>query len=225
MMQTHGDEIPKGFSALPMNNAGSSAVEGKAVGDHVDERTLAQMCKSMEVNECNLLPQSQRGDGNASLGQHRGEEVTCPIEEVGAGFSNAMQPYVRPHNFAKTNNPRPALDIRDNHDSLSQPSLSMTLGGPSGNPNFVLPFSSGLADGKEQSKTSSAFQQGQRSRPILPKPPKNGLATRSEVNKSVLPQARIARPPVEGRGKNHLLPRYWPRITNQELQKLSGEYP
>ncbi|XWS71952.1 hypothetical protein CRYUN_Cryun03dG0182800 [Craigia yunnanensis] len=222
-IQTHGDDIPKGFSALPMNNAGSSAVEGKAVGDLVDERTLAQLCKIMEANECNLLPQSQRGGGNASLGQHRGEEVTCPIGEVGAGFSNAMQPYVRPHNFVKTNNARPALDIRDIHDSLSQPSLSMTLGGPSGNPNFVLPFPSGIADGKEQSKTSSSFQQGQRSRPILPKPSKNGLATSSEVNKSVVPQARVARPPVDGRGKNHLLPRYWPRITDQELQKLSGD--
>ncbi|XWS74448.1 hypothetical protein CRYUN_Cryun02cG0217000 [Craigia yunnanensis] len=222
-IQMHGDEIPKGFSALPMNNAGSSAVEGKAVGDHVDERTLAQLCKIMEANECNLLPQSQRGDANASLGQHRGEEVMCPIGEVGAGFSNSMQPYVPPPNFAKTNNARPALDIRDIHDSLSQPSLSMSVGGPSGNPNFLLPFSSGLADGKEQSNTLSSFQQGQR--PILPKPSKNGLSTSSEVNKSVVPQARIARPPVEGRGKNHLLPRYWPRITDQELQKLSGEYP
>ncbi|XP_022732167.1 B3 domain-containing transcription repressor VAL1-like isoform X2 [Durio zibethinus] len=222
-IQTHGDEIPKGFSGLPMNNAGSIAVEGKAVGDHVDERTLAQLCKIMEVTECNLLPQSQRGDANASLGQRRGEEVTCPIGEVGAGFSNAMQPYVQPPSFAKTNNARPALDIRDLHDSLSQPSLNMTLGGLSGNPNFALPFPSGLADGKEQGKMASSFQQGQRSRPILPKPSKNGLATSSEVNKSVVPQARIARPPVEGRGKNHLLPRYWPRITDQELQKLSGD--
>ncbi|XP_022732169.1 B3 domain-containing protein Os07g0679700-like isoform X4 [Durio zibethinus] len=165
----------------------------------------------------------KRGDANASLGQRRGEEVTCPIGEVGAGFSNAMQPYVQPPSFAKTNNARPALDIRDLHDSLSQPSLNMTLGGLSGNPNFALPFPSGLADGKEQGKMASSFQQGQRSRPILPKPSKNGLATSSEVNKSVVPQARIARPPVEGRGKNHLLPRYWPRITDQELQKLSGD--
>lgn len=224
-MQIHGDEIPNGFSALPINNAGSSILEGNAVGDHVDERTLAHLCKIMEANECCLLPQSRRDDANASLGQHRGEEVMCSNGDVGAGFSNAMQSFVRPHDFVKTDNARPTLGIRDINDSPSQPSLSMTLGGSSGNPNFVLPYSSGLADGKEQSKTASAFQQGQRSRPIFPKPPKNGLATSSEPNKSIPPQARIARPPVEGRGKNHLLPRYWPRITDQELQKLSGEYP
>ncbi|MCO5551937.1 hypothetical protein L7F22_005444 [Adiantum nelumboides] len=33
--------------------------------------------------------------------------------------------------------------------------------------------------------------------------------------------ARVARPPGEGRGKNQLLPRYWPRITDQELQLLT----
>ncbi|MBA0582725.1 hypothetical protein Gorai_024859, partial [Gossypium raimondii] len=222
-IQTHGDEIPEGVGAVPMNNAGSSAVEGKAVSDHVDERTLAPLCKSMEANECNLLPQSQRGDANASLGQHRGEEVICPTEKVGAGFSNATQPYVRPANFAKLDNARSALDVRDIQDSLPQPYLSMSLGGSSANPNFLLPFSSGLADGKEPSKTWSSFQQGQQSRRILPKPSKNGLTTSSELNKGMIPQARITRPPVEGRGKNHLLPRYWPRITDQELQKLSGD--
>lgn len=225
VMQTHSDEIPEGLGAVPMNNAGSNAVEGKAVSDHVDERTLAPLCKSMEANECNLLPQSQRGDANASLGQHRGEEVICPTEKVGAGFSNATQPYVLPPNFAKIDNPRPALDVRDIQDSLPQPYLSMSLGGRSANSNFLLPFSSGLADGKELSKTWSSFQQGRQSRRILPKPSKNGLTTSSGLNKGMIPQARITRPPVEGRGKNHLLPRYWPRITDQELQKLSGEYP
>ncbi|OMO83005.1 hypothetical protein CCACVL1_11620 [Corchorus capsularis] len=222
-IQTHGDEIPNGFGALPITNARSSSAESKVVGDHVDDRTLAQLCKIMEANELNLLPQSQTGDTNSSIGQPRGEEVICPVAEVGSSFSNAMQQFVLTSNFAKAEDAKPSLDIRDIHDSLSQPSLSMTLGGPSGNPNFVLPFSSGLADGKEQSKTSPSFQQGQRSRPILPKPSKNGLGTSPEVNKSVVPQARIARPPVEGRGKNHLLPRYWPRITDQELQQLSGD--
>ncbi|GMJ14859.1 VIVIPAROUS1/ABI3-LIKE2, VP1/ABI3-LIKE 2, HSI2-like 1 [Hibiscus trionum] len=222
-IQTHGDEISEGAGAVLTNNARSNATEGEAVSDHVDERKLAQLCKPMEANECNLLPQTQRGDGNASLGQHRGEEVICPVEKVGAGFSNAMQPNVRPANFAKIDNAIPALDVRDIHDSLPQPYLSMSVGGPSGNPNFLLPFSSGLVDGKEPRKTWSTFQQGQQSRRILPKPSKNGPTTSSELNKGIIPQTRITRPPVEGRGKNHLLPRYWPRITDQELQKLSGD--
>ncbi|KAK2632500.1 hypothetical protein EUGRSUZ_L01474 [Eucalyptus grandis] len=29
----------------------------------------------------------------------------------------------------------------------------------------------------------------------------------------------------QARGRNQLLPRYWPRITDQELQQISGEYP
>ncbi|KAH7291424.1 hypothetical protein KP509_29G016600 [Ceratopteris richardii] len=33
---------------------------------------------------------------------------------------------------------------------------------------------------------------------------------------------RVARPPVEGRGRNQLLPRYWPRITDQELQQITA---
>jgi len=94
----------------------------------------------------------------------------------------------------------------------------MTLG----TPNFMIPFSGGALD--EQSKTHSPLQKGQRSRPILPKPLKSGLSASSETNKGVV-QMRIARPPAEGRGKNQLLPRYWPRITDQELEKLSGEYP
>ncbi|XVF46112.1 hypothetical protein PTKIN_Ptkin03bG0000500 [Pterospermum kingtungense] len=180
-IQIHGDDSPKGFSALPISNAGSSVIEGR--GSHVFR--WGSRC----------------------------------------WVSNAMHAYVRPPNILRTKNATPALDIRDTHDSFSQPSLSMSLGGPSGNPNFVLPFSSGLADGKEQSKMPSSFQQGQQSRQILPIPSKNGLATSSEMKKSVAPRARIARPPIEGRGKNHLLPRYWPKITDQELQKLSGEYP
>ncbi|KAL4296132.1 hypothetical protein GQ457_12G030480 [Hibiscus cannabinus] len=223
IQQTHGDEISEGFGAVPMNNTISNATEGKAVSDHVDERTFAQLCKPMEANEYNLLPQSQRGDANASLGQHRGEEVISSIEKVGAGFSNAMQPNVRPANFAEIDNARPALDIRDIHDSLPQPYLSMSVGGPSGSPNFLLPFSSGLVDGKEPRKTWSTFQQGQQSRRILPKPSKNGPTTSSELNKGMITEPRITRPPVEGRGKNHLLPRYWPKITDQELQKLSGD--
>ncbi|KAK8275285.1 hypothetical protein V6Z12_D10G127200 [Gossypium hirsutum] len=57
---------------------------------------------------------------------------------------------------------------------------------------------------------------------LLPKPPKPVLAG-LEVNAGMVPQIRVARPPVEGRGRNQLLPRYWPRITDQELQQISGD--
>lgn len=38
-------------------------------------------------------------------------------------------------------------------------------------------------------------------------------------------QIRNARPRADARGRNQLLPRYWPRFTDQELQQITGEYP
>ncbi|XP_071717686.1 B3 domain-containing transcription repressor VAL2-like [Rutidosis leptorrhynchoides] len=60
------------------------------------------------------------------------------------------------------------------------------------------------------------------SRHILPKMPKPILPQAFDPNANVN-QIRVARPPVEGRIKNQLLPRYWPRITEQELQQISGD--
>ncbi|KAG6631055.1 hypothetical protein CIPAW_13G063600 [Carya illinoinensis] len=131
-------ELSNGFGLLTVKNAAdslSSPFEKRLVSE--DEGRLMQLCKIMEADEPNLLPQSER-------------------------------------------------------------------------------------DGREQSKTPSPIQQGQRSRPILPKPTKTTITVSSETNKSVA-QMRIARPPAEGRGKNQLLPRYWPRITDQELEQLSGD--
>ncbi|XP_062188787.1 B3 domain-containing protein Os07g0563300-like isoform X1 [Phragmites australis] len=38
-------------------------------------------------------------------------------------------------------------------------------------------------------------------------------------------QLRNGRPRMDAKARSQLLPRYWPRITDQELQHLSGEYP
>eukprot|EP00250_Pteridium_aquilinum_P007696 c17366_g1_i1 orf=234-2996(+) len=56
-----------------------------------------------------------------------------------------------------------------------------------------------------------------------PKPPHIHPLSRPETPKetSQVP-IRVARPPVEGRGRNQLLPRYWPRITDQELQQITA---
>lgn len=47
----------------------------------------------------------------------------------------------------------------------------------------------------------------------------NGIDSSGETH------IRNARPRADARGKNQLLPRYWPRFTDQELQQISGEYP
>ncbi|KAG6680848.1 hypothetical protein I3842_13G062900 [Carya illinoinensis] len=198
-------ELSNGFGLLTVKNAAdslSSPFEKRLVSE--DEGRLMQLCKIMEADEPNLLPQSERGEANAS--------------QVGLGFSNVTQPSIGSAPFTKTDNSRQILEGKDMHESLAKPSLNMTLG----TPNFVFPFSGGVVDGREQSKTPSPIQQGQRSRPILPKPTKTTITVSSETNKSVV-QMRIARPPAEGRGKNQLLPRYWPRITDQELEQLSGD--
>ncbi|PWA47429.1 hypothetical protein CTI12_AA499760 [Artemisia annua] len=75
---------------------------------------------------------------------------------------------------------------------------------------------------REINKQFSAFQQGAWSRQILPKVPKTIMAQGFDPN-AMNSQIRVARPPVEGRIKNQLLPRYWPRITEQELQQISGD--
>lgn len=75
-------------------------------------------------------------------------------------------------------------------------------------------------DGRELNKS---FQQGPWSRHILPKVPKSVFSHGIDGNVGMNSQIRIARPPVEGRIKNQLLPRYWPRITEQELQQISGD--
>ncbi|KAK9230034.1 hypothetical protein WN944_023001 [Citrus x changshan-huyou] len=220
------DEIPNGFGALTKKDSDDTQTpifENRVVGDGTAEGKLTQLCRIMEANEPSFLAPFQRGDTIVSLGQEKREELRLPFGEVGTGFSSATKLSSRSSKFTKPDGSRSMLDVRDMPESLAQPSSSMSLGVPAGCSNFVPPFSNGAADGREPCKAHPSFQQGQRSRPILPKPSKTGLTISSETKKSTASQLRIARPPAEGRGKNHLLPRYWPRITDQELQQLSGD--
>lgn len=220
------DEIPNGFGALTKKDSDDTQTpifENRVVGDGTAEGKLTQLCRIMEANEPSFLAPFQRGDTIVSLGQEKREELRLPFVEVGTGFSSATKLSSRSSKFTKPDGSRSMLDVRDMPESLAQPSSSMSLGVPAGCSNFVPPFSNGAADGREPCKANPSFQQGQRSRPILPKPSKTGLTISSETKKSTASQLRIARPPAEGRGKNHLLPRYWPRITDQELQQLSGD--
>lgn len=106
------------------------------------------------------------------------------------------------------------------HKSLVQTNLSISLSASS-NSNTLTGV---IAEERQLNTAISSFQQGCRPRHLLPRVP-NILAAGLETNSSSISQLRVARPPVEGRVKNQLLPRYWPRITDQELQQISGEYP
>ncbi|KAK9067781.1 hypothetical protein SSX86_011892 [Deinandra increscens subsp. villosa] len=76
---------------------------------------------------------------------------------------------------------------------------------------------------RELSKPYSSLQHGPWAPHILPRVPKSIFPQGFDANSSMSSQIRVARPPVEGRVKNQLLPRYWPRITEQELQQISGD--
>lgn len=199
----------------------SSHIDGRLFVDSVDEGKLMQLCRVVEASESSHWPQAQRDGMILSSGQNS-QEVKCPIREVDAGFSNVVNPSVQALKFAALENSRSTWEVKNMHESSTQPSLSMSLGTPSC--NSVLPSAGEIIEGRGEEKPSP-FHQGQRSRPILPKPLKTGLTLNQEPNKGMMSQARIARPPAEGKGKSQLLPRYWPRISDKELEQLSGEYP
>ncbi|KAK3431663.1 hypothetical protein EUGRSUZ_E03467 [Eucalyptus grandis] len=48
-------------------------------------------------------------------------------------------------------------------------------------------------------------------------------STLSDTNSSGESRTRNGRPRGDARGRSQLLPRYWPRITDQELQQISGD--
>lgn len=156
-------------------------------------------------------------DGSSSLEQLKHDDSIFKTRQSSKRIFDLTQQRSPPTLF----NSKPKEVVKDTYESPDQPSPNFSLSTPLSSSKTVLPFSGGISEGSEQSKGS--IQTGQtRTRPILPKPPK---PSPGETNKGSVSQARVARPPADGRGRNQLLPRYWPRITDQELQQLSGEYP
>nr|QNI23768.1 AP2/ERF transcription factor [Camptotheca acuminata] len=224
-IQIPSDDIPNGIGTLTTKNIGdlqTSFIENRMNGISVDKGKHMQWTKAMEVKEPSYFPQTQKDDINASSEQVKREEIKLPISEGGSCFPKLAQQSVGSSLFSTLENSIPKQVVKDTAELLAQPALNFSLSTPLGTPNSVLPFPGGIVEGREQNKVPP-FQQGQRTRHILPKPPKTGLTIGPEVNKSMASQTRIARAPAEGRGRNQLLPRYWPRITDEELQQLSGD--
>ncbi|KAL1549054.1 B3 domain-containing transcription repressor VAL2-like isoform X2 [Salvia divinorum] len=107
---------------------------------------------------------------------------------------------------------------RSLHKSLVDTNLSIGLSASS-NSNTLAGV---IAEERQLNTAVSSFQQGCRLCHVLPRVLAI-LAAGLESNSSSITQLRVARPPVEGRIKSQLLPRYWPRITDQELQQISAE--
>ncbi|XP_031122376.1 B3 domain-containing transcription repressor VAL1-like isoform X3 [Ipomoea triloba] len=206
------DDVPSGILAMK-NNADTQPirVENRMDGNIFDKGRLLQLGKSIEAREPIQLFKSQNDD------KIKTEEPTIPAVEVMSCFPNLNQQSLRTSVLEKAENCIPKQAVKDTPDSFNQPSLNFSLSTPTSTSSSVLPFPSGV--GK-----ISPFQQGQKPHHILPKPPKAGSNLGFESKSGISTPTRVARPPAEGRGgRNQLLPRYWPRITDQELQKLSGD--
>ncbi|KAG9441904.1 hypothetical protein H6P81_017758 [Aristolochia fimbriata] len=152
---------------------------------------------------------------NNSQGTIKREHIVLPLGDIGTTNFPGAKPLSGGSSQAVKRN-----DAKES-EALANTCLNITLG--TSNPNLPLPISNIAVEGKEMNKLMAPLQQGQRSRHLLPKPPKGGPNSGLEISKDVVSQIRVARPPGEGRGRNQLLPRYWPRITDQELQQISGD--
>ncbi|CDY29672.1 BnaA04g17550D [Brassica napus] len=129
------------------------------------------------------------------------------------GFSNLMKP-----DNATTTGYR--HDANGTHESSSTPSQPPSLNMPMAALPYSLNFATAtkkLMDAASQSHTVQSSASG-----ILQTPSKSVPGTPSGPGTSKSAQARIGRPPNEGRGRSHLLPRYWPKYTDKELQQISG---
>ncbi|CAM8952608.1 unnamed protein product [Rhodiola kirilowii] len=162
------------------------------------------------------------GEANVSLGTINGEDVIPSYRELSSNFWNLnAQSGCSPHYPIAGSNV--TLGVQDGFEANPQTSLNISLSTPPDPSNYSAKYPSVVMEGRDSINLPSPSQQGQRPRVILPKPSKSGLGLSMDASKGVVQQPRVARPPAEGRGRNQLLPRYWPRITDQELQQLSGD--
>ncbi|XP_057814734.1 B3 domain-containing transcription repressor VAL2 isoform X1 [Cryptomeria japonica] len=80
-----------------------------------------------------------------------------------------------------------------------------------------------LSGSSEQGIITAANSHHQQQFQVLSRSCNPSPSTCSDSSKDINTQIRFARPPSEGRGRNQLLPRYWPRSTDQELQLITGD--
>ncbi|KAK6122173.1 hypothetical protein DH2020_044084 [Rehmannia glutinosa] len=206
-IQIPGDKPNSTFVSRNGNHdAQPIVVENRIDDDKFSTERLLQLTQAIEVN-----------DVTSALEQLKREESVLKNPESGKHLATPSL-HCSSSAFVKSDNSRPKQVVKDMSESLAQPSLNFSLSTPL---STVQPFPGGIAEGSEQSKGS--FQHRQRPRHIFAKPPKPSPVAGPDTSKGAVSQTRVPRPPAEGRGRNQLLPRYWPRITDQELQQLSGD--
>lgn len=213
------DERPNEFGLISVR-AGelqSTTTDNHFDSDDVDKLKLIQLRSITDdsgqgqslltqYNDTNrsLEPMKREGIINTPSARQMGGSCFLLSSKASNGATQVSQPDILKANTA----------VKEFDDPHAQTDLSMTIG---------VPFGKSYPSLRDHSTTPSPSPQGPKSRQVLHKPPKPALASGFEANAGVVSQIRVARPPAEGRGRNQLLPRYWPRITDQELQQLSGD--
>ncbi|KZV25786.1 hypothetical protein F511_04847 [Dorcoceras hygrometricum] len=207
-MQTPGDLSHGAFMTNGVNDVYPLVTEHKRNDDKFSTDRLLRLTKAVGAN-----------DVISKLEQVRREESMLRTVDTQSCVSNLRQ-QCSSSAFLKPDIDRPKKEVKDTFESLTQQS-QFSLATPLGSSTSVLPFRGEITEGIEQNKSS--FQLGKNTKQSLSKPIKHSTAAGSETHKGNIAQKRFARPPADGRGRTQLLPRYWPKITDQELQQLSGD--
>ncbi|XP_017698753.2 B3 domain-containing transcription repressor VAL2-like [Phoenix dactylifera] len=199
-----------------------------------DKGNDIQLGSRTEGDGHSILVLAQRESINGSFGHIKREQVAFHLGEKGSScFTNKNDGPIGSSLVINKGDRNDTVSDKIIYESLAHACLSISLGTSnsgnmtaclnSKNPQITFPLSNTLTGGRQQDKVLSAFQQVQRSHHFLPMPLRTSSGTDSEASKEIFSGMSVARPPGEGRVRNQLLPRYWPRITDQELRQISGD--
>ncbi|CAN6176664.1 unnamed protein product [Urochloa humidicola] len=188
------------------------------------------MIKGIEAGQSSSIMRQKEIENGAR--QIKWEQPTLSIGDIGRPFLTRSQSALEPPQFARRDDNKDPTTDSTTSESISEACLSMSLGiANNGNrmeatstmERPMLSPTTAISEGRELATALSPFQHAQRARHFLTRPPRVGEGALFDPTKDIFPHLRVARPPAEGRGRNQLLPRYWPRITDQELQQISGD--
>ncbi|XP_076911014.1 B3 domain-containing transcription repressor VAL2-like isoform X2 [Bidens hawaiensis] len=223
-IQSHPNDLPNGF--MPFSATWHPVIGNRMNGGPtVDKGKLSQLSEAIEKQQ-QQQPQ-QPIPSTSSLGhQFKQEENRIPSSELNIGMLSSLSnkevgPPIFPNSSSSFDNGKTDLAFKSLYDTMPQPSLSYSLGN-----NHLATTKASVnpsSSGPMEAESVPSFKQGQRSRLSFPKPAKSGVTIRPQSNKGMISDNRVPRPPGEGRGRNQLLPRYWPKMTDQELLQISGD--
>ncbi|TVU38411.1 hypothetical protein EJB05_11779, partial [Eragrostis curvula] len=204
---------PSGSEKLLPGRTFIQAHERKFDDMHDRPTTPASMNQLMRERDANGQPTTLDPPYPYALYHREGPHSNCVNDPSHHGGENERRMAVPD---AST-----GLDAGFKHDSHhpsmlkdDQPSLSVGL--PS---NFA------SANGpKDHIRIVPNQQQAQMASPPVPKT-FYAMSGKAYTYNDFPHQLSNGRPRMDAKARSQLLPRYWPRITDQELQHLSGEYP